>query len=148
MRVNFEDGGGGGERIRLIGTDGVITLGWSSVKVERHKLHKAPSYGGWDSFDTFTTAQQQEYEKWYKAHYPPEKPEMLQPETEYKAPEKYSANLDHHLSFYKGIRENAPIKEDAWFSMRAAGPALASNKSYFEKKVIFWDPENAKVTTA
>jgi hypothetical protein len=37
------------------------------------------------------------------------------------------------------------LVEDALFSMRAAGPALASNKSYFEKKIIHWDPENAKV---
>jgi predicted dehydrogenase len=145
MRVNFDDGSGGGERLRMVGTDGVITMGWGNVKVDRKKTSKAPGYGGWDSFNTFTTAQQQEYEKWYKAHYPPEKQEMLQPEAEYKAPEKYSANLDHHLNFYKGIREKAPIREDAIFSMRAAGPALASNRSYFEKKIINWDPETAKV---
>ena len=33
MRVNFVDGGGGGERIRLVGSDGIMTLGWSEVKV-------------------------------------------------------------------------------------------------------------------
>jgi hypothetical protein len=49
------------------------------------------------------------------------------------------------MSFYKGIREKAPIKEDALFSMRAAGPALASNSSVFEKKIIYWDPETARV---
>jgi hypothetical protein len=145
MRVNFVDGGGGGERLRLVGTDGVITMGWSSVKVERHKTPPHPGYGGWDSFNTFTTAQQLEYEQWYKANHPQLKPEMLQPETEYKAPEKYSANFDHHMNFYNGIREGKTIKEDAIFSMRAAGPALASNKSVAEKKIILWDPETAKV---
>jgi predicted dehydrogenase len=137
MRVNFVDGGGGGERLRLVGTDGVITMGWGSVKVERHKTPPHPGYGGWDSFNTFSTAQQQEFEKWYKANHPLPKAEMLQPETEFKAPEKYSANLDHHLNFYNGIREKKAIKED---------PALATNKSVAEKKIIFWDPENAKVT--
>jgi predicted dehydrogenase len=145
MRVNFVDGGGGGEMLRLVGTDGVITMGWGGVKVERNKTSKNPGYGGWDSFDTFTEAQQKEYEKWYKANLVAEKQEMLQPETEFKAPEKYDANYDHHMNFYKGIREKAPIAEDAWFSMRAAGPALATNKSYFEKKIINWDPETAKV---
>lgn len=146
MRVNFVDGSGGEERLRLVGTDGVITMGWGSVKVERNKTPKHPGYGGWDSFDTFTIAQQQEYEKWYKATHLPETPEMLQPETEYKAPAKYDASLDHHINFYKGIREKTPIVEDALFSMRAAGPALASNKSVFEKKIIYWDAEQAKMT--
>lgn len=123
MRVNFVDGSGGDGLLRLVGTNGVITLGGSSVKVERHQTPKHPGYGGWDSFDTFSTAQQAEYEKWYLANHPKEKPEMLQPETEFKAPEDYNAYLDHHMNFYKGIREKAPVKEDAWFSMRAAGPA-------------------------
>ncbi|MBT1705371.1 Gfo/Idh/MocA family protein [Chryseosolibacter indicus] len=144
-RVNFADGGGGDEKLRLVGTDGVITLGWNSLKVERNKTSKHPGYGGWDSFDTFTTAQQKEYEKWYNETHLPGSPEMIQPETEYKAPEEYSASLDHHINFYKGIREKAPIKEDAIFSMRAAGPALASNKSLFDKKIVNWDPETAKV---
>ncbi len=70
MRVNFVDGGGGGERLRLVGSDGVITISWTDVKVTVNKTSKVPGYGGWDSFDTFTAAQQKEYEKWYKAHYP------------------------------------------------------------------------------
>ncbi len=145
MRVNFVDGSHDGDRLRLIGSDGVITLGGNSVKVERNKMLKAPGYGGWDSLATFTAAQQKEFEKWYKAQYPPEKATMTEPGTEYKAPEGYSANRDHHLNFYAGIREGKPIKEDALFSMRAAGPALAANKSYFEKKIINWDPENVKL---
>jgi hypothetical protein len=73
---------------------------------------------------------------------------MINPGTTYKVPENYDANYDHHMNFYKGIREKAPIKEDALFGMRAAGPALACNKSLFEKKIIHWDPENAKVVVA
>jgi predicted dehydrogenase len=148
MRVNFVDGGGGGEILKLVGTDGVITLGWGSVKVQRNKTPKNPGFGGWDSYNTFTVAQQKEFEKWYNANTPKEPVEMQQPETEYRAPEGYDANYDHHMNFYKGIREKAPIKEDALFSMRAAGPALASNKSVFEKKVIYWDPETARAVEA
>ena len=143
MRVNFADGSRSGESLKIIGTDGVITMGWGSVSVTRNKTPQYPGYGGWDSFDTFTSAQQKEYEKWYKANHPEPKPEMIEPGTEFRAPERYSANYDHHLNFYKGIRENAAITEDALFGMRAAGPALASNKSYFEKKIVHWNPETA-----
>ena len=143
MRVNFVDGSGGGGLLRLVGTDGVITLGGNSLKVERHKTAKNPPYGGWDSFDTFSSAQQAEYEKWHNANYPKEKPGMLEPESEFRAPEGYNADYDHHMSFYNGIREKAPIVEDALFGMRAAGPALASNVSVFEKKIVHWDPERA-----
>jgi predicted dehydrogenase len=145
MRVNFVDGSEDGEILRFIGTDGVITLGWGSVKVTRHKLSNKPTYGGWDSFDTFSDAQQKDYEAWYKSHYPADKPVIIEGDVEYKAPEDYSANIDHHHNFYNGIRLNKPVVEDALFGMQAAGPALASNKSYFEKKIIMWDPENAKL---
>ena len=144
MRVNFVDGGGGGSQLRLVGTDGILTLGGNSLKVERNKTSKLPGYGGWDSFDTFTSAQQEEYRKWYIANHPPEKPEGLEPESQFRAPEGYSADFDHHANFYKGIRDHALIVEDALFSMRAAGPALASNKSVFEKKIIHWDPDGAR----
>ncbi len=145
LRVNFEDGSRSGERLRIIGTEGVITMGWGEVNVALNKIPKTPGYGGWDSFHTFTTAQQKDYEKWYKANYPDPTPAMINPGTSYKAPENYDANVDHHMNFYKGIREKAPIKEDALFGMRAAGPALACNKSLFDKKIINWDPETARV---
>jgi len=146
MRVNFVDGSLNGDRLRMIGSDGAITMGWDTIKVERNKMDKTPGYGGWDSFNTFSEAQQKEYEKWYKAHYPAEKMSVADdPVVEYKAPEKYNADIDHHMSFYDGIREGKPIKEDALFGMRAAGPALATNKSIFEKRIINWDPEMAKL---
>ena len=145
MRVNFVDGGGGGERLRLVGSDGIITLGWSEVKVSLNKTSKVPPYGGWDSFDTFSASQQKEFEKWYKAQYKDVAKEAAKQGPEFRAPQGYSADVDHHVNFYKGIREKAPIKEDALFGMRAGGPALASNKSFFEKRIIEWDPQTATV---
>ena len=145
MRVNFVDGSENGEGLRLIGTDGVIVMGWGDVKVIRHKISNDPGYGGWDSYDTFSESQQKEYEKWYKAKYTAAKPGLIESDIEFKAPRGYSANLDHHINFYKGIREKAPIREDALFGMQAAGPALATNKSYYEKKIINWDPDQAKL---
>ncbi len=145
MRVNFVDGGGGGERLRFVGSDGVMTLSWSEVKVSLNKTSKIPPYGGWDSFDTFSASQQKEFEKWYKAQYKDVAKEAAKQGPEFRAPQGYSADVDHHVNFYKGIREKAPIKEDALFGMRAGGPALASNKSFFEKRIIEWDPKTATV---
>ena len=34
--------------------------------------------------------------------------------------------------------------EDAVFGFRAAGPALLSNISYFEKRIVEWDPAAMK----
>ncbi len=144
MRVNFVDGNGGGEMLRLVGSEGVIEVGWGHVKVTRNKITRNPGYGGWDSFETFSNIQQKEFEKWYKSTYPEEK-EVPQEVIEWRAPENYNTNVDHHLAWYAGIREGKPIVEDALFGMRAAGPALLANKSYFEKRIINWDPEKAVV---
>jgi predicted dehydrogenase len=144
MRVNFVDGSEGGEGLRLIGTDGVIDMGWSSVKVVQHKISDTPTYGGWDSFDTFSQQQQADFKKWYESKYSP-KQKVKAPDIEFEAPEGYSANVDHHKNFYAGIREGKKVVEDAVFGMQAAGPALASNASYFEKKIIQWDPVALKV---
>lgn len=145
MRVNFADGSEDGERLRLIGTEGALDITGGSLKVTRNRMRKQHGYGGWDTFNTFTEAQQKEYAAWYNANYPAGKPEVLQEPTEFKAPQRYSANLDHHQNFYAGIREGKPVLEDAWFGMRAAGPALLANKSYYEKKIIAWDPETAQI---
>jgi hypothetical protein len=142
MRVNFVDGNGGGEMLRIIGSEGVIEVGWGEVKLIRNKIPKNPGYGGWDSFETFSTAQQKDFERWYSDTYKQEaeiKPEIIN----FRAPEDYNTNLDHHLAWYAGIRDGKSIVEDALFGMRAAGPALMANKSFFEKRVIEWNPETA-----
>ncbi|MFZ9981977.1 MAG: Gfo/Idh/MocA family protein, partial [Cyclobacteriaceae bacterium] len=144
MRVNFVDGNGGGEMLRIVGTEGVIEMDWNQVTLTRNRLSKNPGYGGWDSFETFSAGQQKEYENWYKQNYPQEK-EIPQETITWSAPENYNTNVDHHLAWYAGIREAKPIVEDALFGMRAAGPALLANKSIMEKRIIQWDPIGAKL---
>ncbi|MEK7257204.1 MAG: Gfo/Idh/MocA family oxidoreductase, partial [Bacteroidota bacterium] len=67
MRVNLANGGGNSYIKRLTGSDGILEIGWGDLKLRRNKIVDEPGYGGWDTFDTFTAAQQKEYEKWYKA---------------------------------------------------------------------------------
>lgn len=146
MRVNFIDGSGGGSHVRLIGSEGVMTVTGGSVKVERHVMPKAPGYGGWDSFGTFPKATREAYVKWYKEQYPEPLPRMKDPkEEEFVVPEHYNSDLAHHMVFYNAVRTGTPIVEDATFGLRAAGPALASNLSYFELKPILWDAKAMEV---
>ena len=51
-------------------------------------------------------------------------------------PRGYSDHLDHHRVFIDAVRSRKPVIEDAAFGLRAAGPALLSNTSYFEQRVI------------
>lgn len=149
MRVNFADGSGGGSYTRLVGSEGEMRIGQNEVTIKRDKMPEAPGYGGWDSFSTFPEATQKKFEEQYHAQYPPGRPEMIGPkEMVYKAPEGYSEHLDHVTNFFDSMRTNKPVIEDASFGLRAAGPALATNVSYFEKKIVGWDPVKMKVVKA
>ncbi|CAG4993968.1 Inositol 2-dehydrogenase/D-chiro-inositol 3-dehydrogenase [Dyadobacter sp. CECT 9275] len=141
LRVNFVDGSGGGSGFRFVGTDGQITLLGDTVTVKRKKMPIAPGY----SISTFPKALQDQFLASYNEKYPV-KPEMSEPDTEeYKAPEGYDDRLDHFANFFDSMRNNTKVVEDAEFGFRAAGPALLSNKSYFEKTIVNWDPEAMKI---
>ena len=147
MRVNFVDGSGGGSHVRLIGDEGVMTLGWSDISIQRTPVDARPWYGGWDSFATFSKKEQDRFEQWFKKTYPDPPPKMKAPrEMKYSLPEGYSSHVDHWANFAKGIREGTPIVEDTTFGMRAAGPALATNNSMYERRIIEWDPVKMKIT--
>lgn len=51
----------------------------------------------------------------------------------------------HFMNFFDAIRNGKPVVEDATFGLRAAGPTLAGNKSFAEKKMVEWDPVNMKI---
>ncbi|CAN5746576.1 hypothetical protein BH24BAC1_BH24BAC1_04020 [soil metagenome] len=149
MRANFADGSGGGSFIRMVGTEGEIRIGGNDVTVKRQKLAAAPGYGGWDSFSTFAEATQKEFVQQYEAQYPAARPEMMAPkEMTYTAPRGYSEHLDHWTNFFTSLRTGKPVIQDASFGLRAAAPSLAANKSYFEQKMVHWDPVKMKLAKA
>ncbi len=147
IRVNFVDSSGGGSLLKLVGTEGTMILGWNDIKIKKNKIPDAPGFGGWDSYETFTEAQKKDYKKWYKATYPA-KNEMSEPgERIYKTPNGYSSHLDHWTNFFESMREGKKVVEDASFGLRAAGPSLATNVSFFEKRSVGWDPVKMKLVT-
>jgi hypothetical protein len=101
------------------------------------------------SIDTFSNATQAEFRRKYKELYPGNRPnaDSMRPQTEdvYLPPARYSDHLDHHRNFFTAVRTRQSVVEDATFGLRAAGPALLSNVSYFENKLVEWDPQTMTV---
>ena len=135
-------------KTRFYGTEGVIDFKGNGFELRRNKLAKAPGYGGWDALETYPTAMQAEIKNSYNKKYSDEdKKAPSLNSISFNAPAGYSENLDHHTNFFESVRTKKPVIEDGAFGFRAAAPCLAANDSYFQKKVIKWDPVNMKITS-
>jgi predicted dehydrogenase len=141
-RVNLCDGEGkGGFGIKFIGTDGVIDIGWNEFKLTTLKRHVEPGYGGYDSYESFSSSQKEEFKKWYSSNYGTGKGGFDNgKEQNFKAPEGYNDRLDHMIVFFNAIRTGSMIVEDASFGLRTAAPSLACNLSAEWQMPISWDP--------
>ena len=145
-RVNLADGGGGGGATRLIGTDGVIEMGWNELKVKQLKKPIAPGFGGYDSYDSFSAVQKVEFEKAYRAKFTVEQEKYPEPvEIKFDPPQGYDDRLDHMIVFFNAIRGQGKIVEDATFGLRAAAPSLACNMSAKSGKPVKWNPRTMKI---
>jgi predicted dehydrogenase len=143
LRVNFKSGAGESSGFRFVGSDGIMTIGGDGVTLTRVPKALEPGY----LIDTFSKAMQAESLKQYRQQYPPRTtPDAMEDarEERYAAPRGYEDHQDHHRNFYAAIREGKPVVEDAVFGYRAAAPAVASNLSYFESRVVAWDPERLR----
>lgn len=146
LRVNFISGGGDRGVTRFIGSEGVIDQGRNGITVTRSSMPKAPGIGGWDALMTYPKEMQDELLKQYNDRYSDaDKKRPVKPPIQFKAPEGYDEHLDHFTNFFDGMRTGNPVVEGAEFGFRAAAPCLAANDSYFQKKVIYWDPLKMKL---
>lgn len=138
LRVNFEDGSGGSHVFRFIGSEGVMTIG-NGVTISRTPRETEPGY----TIDTFSKSAQQKFLAEYRRQHPKANvtADSLRPKSEekYLPPPGYNDHRDHHFNFIQAVRTRKPVVEDAAFGLRAAGPALLSNMSYFEKRILEWD---------
>ena len=109
-------------------------------------MPKAPGIGGWDALNTYPEQMQQQLRERHNKKYTKEaqQAQVLQDIT-FAAPEGYSAHVAHLANFLDSVRTGKPVVEDAVFGFRAAAPCLACNDSYFQNKVIRWDPEKMKI---
>jgi predicted dehydrogenase len=140
LRVNFVDGGTENSGFRFIGSEGMMTIA-NGVTVAKMPRETEPG----QTADTFAKAMQDEYLRQYAEKYPKPRPtaDGMRPQADdhYLPPRGYSDHLEHHRNFLTAVRTRKAVIEDSVFGFRAAGPALLSNVSYFEKRVCNWDPE-------
>jgi predicted dehydrogenase len=141
LRVNFVSGAGDRSSVRFIGSEGVMEKGWDGLKITHSLMSKAPGIGGWDSLETYPKSMQDELLRKYNAKWKSEdKQRPSKPPVQFKVPDNYDAHVDHFANFFDAIRNGKPVIEDPVTGFRAAAPCLAANDSYFQKKVINWDP--------
>ena len=147
LRVNFANAGTINNNYRLIGTEGQIEFSGNGLTLSKKKLPKAPGYGGYDAYFTFSDAQQKEFEKEYNAMYS-EADRKAEPvkEIKFTPPQGDDEHKKHFGDFFDAIRKGTQnVIEDPIVGFRAAAPVLACNDSYFQKKAIHWDPVAMKL---
>jgi predicted dehydrogenase len=146
LRVNFEAGGGQGSGFKFIGTEGALNLSVGGALV----LEKTPrEIEPGNTAGTFAKATREAILAEYRQKYPPQplNADSMRPLTEQRfvTPRGYTEQKAHHEVFIDAVRTRKPVVENTTFGLRAAAPALLSNVSYFERKLIQWDPERMTV---
>jgi predicted dehydrogenase len=146
LRVNFVSGIGEKGLTRFIGSEGAIEMVDNGFNLTHSIMPKAPGIGGWDAFQTYPEAMQKDLMNQYNQKYTEEQKKRPQvAPVNYVAPEEYDEHLEHFINFIDGVRGNKPLVEGPEFAFRAAAPTLACNDSYFQQKIINWDPVNMKI---
>lgn len=144
LRVNFESGAKENSGFRFTGSDAIMTVG-ENVTLTAAPPEKEPGY----TIGTFSESERKKSLLAYHQKYPEIKPSPASLKTSrqevFQPPPRYSDHEDHHLNFALAVRSRKPVIEDAVFGFRAAGPALLSQVSYFEKRVVEWDAAAMKV---
>ena len=142
LRVDFKSGLGE-ERFgfRFVGSEGTMTTGFTDLTLSTSAPEAEPGY----TIGTFPKAVQEQFLREYRTRYPETRPTAgaLHPDKQsrYETPEDYDAHLEHHRVFYEAVRSRKRPIEDAVFGLRAAGPALLANVSYYEKRACSWNPQ-------
>jgi predicted dehydrogenase len=124
--------------VKFIGSEGVMTTGYDGVRIDRSPVDKRPQY----SQGTFAEKMQQEIQAAHAGDTSTDPMANIQEESaQVFETGHFEAQLEHHKNFYRSIREGMPMIEDATFGLRAAGPALLTNESLFQRKIVYWNPE-------
>jgi predicted dehydrogenase len=139
LRVNFVDGTGGTNYLRMVGSEGSMTVEWDKVTLFKNRSVIDANDPLLQTKNNNPAGKEYVYER--KSMLPPEK-------LEYTAEEGYKgAHFDHHYNWATAIRQQKDVTENSLFGYRAAAPALLCNDSYFGNKIMQWDPEKLVVKT-
>jgi predicted dehydrogenase len=142
IRVNFVAGGEAGNSLRLVGTEGALTFAGGSLTLSRTPFSTRPEYGGYDSLSTFPKAVQDEFVRRYRLQNYDVPRDVDEPDAVvYTPPQNYDDRDDHWANLIAAVRDGKPIVENATYGLRAAGPSLAANESFFSSRIVAWDPQ-------
>jgi len=149
LKINFAAGGGEESRFQFVGDEGTLTIGnvgaGNGCSIQKSKRAADPGL----SIGTFPEALQKQIIAEHRKKYPENRREMRPSDLEsFVAPRDYNDSYDHFVTFFNAVRSRKPVTEDAVFGLRAAGPAVLANVSYFEQRPVLWDPEKMKVGAA
>jgi predicted dehydrogenase len=140
LRLNFADGEGDASGLRFVGSEGVMSVG-NDVTLARRARPTDVSY----AIEPFPKAMKERLLADHRAKNPPLT--LMPASAETWRPEPgYSASEHHFQNFFASIRTGAPMVEDATFGLRAAGPAVVSNLSFFDNRPYAWDPVAMKAS--
>lgn len=148
LQCNFEDGGGGDTLFRFVGSDGVISVSFTQLTLNRTGIVEPSRQSvlkGYNSVTTFSNAMQAELAEKLTIDPPPTRPKAGNWDAKYAVPAGYDERLDHFKNFFRCVREKSQAYEDAVFGFRAAAPALLANESLRQGKVLGWDPVAMKL---
>ena len=137
LRVNFVDGTSGSTFLRLVGSEGAMDVTWNDVA-----LRKNVAVDPMDAFSREKMADAPTNEESLPARVRMQPPVEVRYEVE---PGYRGALLDHFVGFFDAVRGGPPVREDAAFGLRAAAPALACNLSYFQDRIVRWDPDSMRL---
>jgi predicted dehydrogenase len=147
LKVNFADGGGEGTEFRFIGNEGMMTIGGGGVSLTKRQPEREPGM----TIESFPEAIQKQYLEEYRKKYPSRKGTDRMQSTAletYSVGRNYNDTFDHFATFFASVRSRQPVLEDAVFGLRAAGPALLGNLSYFNKRPYLWNPDTMRLSEA
>jgi predicted dehydrogenase len=147
IRVNFVAGGGGGNSLKLVGSEGTLAFAGNSLTLSRTPLAAKPEYGGYDSLSTFPKSVQDEFVRQYGLKYYDVPRSISEPsEIVYEPPRGYDDRDDHWANLIAAVRDGKTIVENATYGLKAAGPSLAANESYFTNRIVTWDHQTLEYT--
>jgi predicted dehydrogenase len=147
LRVNFVCGGGETSGFKFTGSEGVMRVE-HGVTVTKPPKEAEPGM----TPNGFSRATAMKIVAEYRKKYPEKvlTAETLQSSEDetFLPPRDYSDDFAHHTNFFASVRSRKPVVEDATFGLRACGPALLANMSYYENRIKQWDPVNMRVVEA
>jgi predicted dehydrogenase len=145
IRVNFVAGGGGEGSLKLVGTEGTLKFAGNSLTLTRTPFPSKPEYGGYDSLFTFPKDVQEQFVKEYNMKFFDAASTISEPgEMVYSPPEGYDDRDDHWANLIAAVRSGKTIVENATYGLKAVGPSLAANESYFNNRIVTWDHQKMK----